>query len=283
MIRVRHSRSEAPRGFSLVEMLVALALGLLLSIGIISLFVSTSRSNKAQAQLARLQESGRFAMSRIVDDLQLANAQYCSNTGGISQIASGGYAYQDGLRAPLIYATAFKLPDNNAAIPPMAGNAYPMVSRLFMRGYECDDKNCKPSVPNGVSGMPAMGINADDRAKRADVLTVRYLSGNGWSAFENGSQQVCNSTGELTSLTIVPKTSTPAKPSDDLPLSHFQDGDLALLADCSAAEVFAVKKAGSVFTPDKTGNVASDAPRCVSASSDARLFDFTRDYLTVSY
>lgn len=72
------SRSTV-RGFTLLEIMVALVLGLLLSIGIVSLFLTTSRTNKLQDGLARLQENGRYAVGRIESDLRMGGAQYCSN------------------------------------------------------------------------------------------------------------------------------------------------------------------------------------------------------------
>ncbi len=62
--------------------MVAMVLGLLVAGGIITVFSSTSSSSKAQTQLARLQEEGRFAISRLGGDLRMANGQYCNNSGG---------------------------------------------------------------------------------------------------------------------------------------------------------------------------------------------------------
>lgn len=80
------SRKQAFRmgaqGFSLIELMIALTIGLLLSGGIIFLFSSTSRVSSSQEAVARLQENGRYAMSMILDDLRMARGQYCSNTGG---------------------------------------------------------------------------------------------------------------------------------------------------------------------------------------------------------
>ena len=92
-------------GLSLIELMIAMVLGLLVAAGIISVFISTSSSNRVQTQLATLQETGRFAIGRISDDLRMANGQYCTNSGGIATpIATSGGTYLDGLRAPTVYA-----------------------------------------------------------------------------------------------------------------------------------------------------------------------------------
>ena len=67
----RASNGSASRGFSLIELMVAMALGLVLSIGVVSLFGSTSMSNKVQNSLARLQENGRYAVARMESDLRM--------------------------------------------------------------------------------------------------------------------------------------------------------------------------------------------------------------------
>jgi type IV pilus assembly protein PilW len=54
----------AQRGVTLIELMVAMLLGLIVAGGIVTVFSSTSSSNKAQTQLARLQEEGRFAIGR---------------------------------------------------------------------------------------------------------------------------------------------------------------------------------------------------------------------------
>jgi type IV pilus assembly protein PilW len=53
------------RGFSLIELLLALALGLIVVTGIVQLFVGNSRSYSVMTGQARLQENGRFALDLI--------------------------------------------------------------------------------------------------------------------------------------------------------------------------------------------------------------------------
>ena len=68
------------RGVSLIELMVAIMLGILVALGIVNIFNTTSSSSLAQSQLARLQEGGRFAITALTSDLRMANAQYCSPT-----------------------------------------------------------------------------------------------------------------------------------------------------------------------------------------------------------
>lgn len=59
-------------GISLVELMVALVVGLLLLGGITQIYVSSQRSYTAIEQLSRMQESGRFAVDAITQDLRRA-------------------------------------------------------------------------------------------------------------------------------------------------------------------------------------------------------------------
>jgi type IV pilus assembly protein PilW len=60
------------RGLSLVELLVAMALGLLLLAGVIQVVLGSKRSYQTGVALAELQESGRFALEAMTQDLRNA-------------------------------------------------------------------------------------------------------------------------------------------------------------------------------------------------------------------
>lgn len=282
------------RGFSLVELMVALVLGILLSIGVISLFGATSKSNKVQTRLARLQENGRYALSRIVSDLQMGGAQYCSGSGGMPVQGNANAPYVDGLRAPLVYLSNLNLPDQTAAPAPAPPVGAPSVllSRFFMRGYDCGANACAPQLPNTM--LPDMDAAVGARARNADVLTVRYLSGRGWgvaakTTTSGGSGIIapiptsttvgCSSDGNFESVYI-----TPQLPLGERKLGDFAPGDDAFLADCSLSQIFAVMPGGDGrLVPNPGANLPGTTPKCPAVSGDARLFDLRLDFTTVTY
>lgn len=63
--RVRVPRKNASAGFSLVELMLALALGIVVVTGIVQLFVGNSQTYNVLNGQARLQENARFAMEFI--------------------------------------------------------------------------------------------------------------------------------------------------------------------------------------------------------------------------
>ncbi|HEX3847342.1 MAG TPA: PilW family protein [Steroidobacteraceae bacterium] len=68
----RRRRARPARGFTLVELMVALAIGLLVTVGILTLLGAMRRTSTSQTGLSTLQENQRIAMSLITDMVQTA-------------------------------------------------------------------------------------------------------------------------------------------------------------------------------------------------------------------
>lgn len=276
-------------GFSLLEIMIALALGLLLSIGIVSLFSNTSHTNKMQDGLARLQENGRFAVTRIEQDLRMFGGQYCSNTVGRSVGTSSGALMLAG-RAPMIYASDLGFPDSGFKSIDAGGNpsdqpasaVYGLSPRWFVQGYSCDDASCTPQLPSGTGQIPDMGLAAGRRVPGSDVLTVRYQRGTGWTVPVNACPIA--STDELVAGTVI----TLNRQEGDDPFDRLKPG-LALITDCISPAVIPVSDvaAGSVTVGNILGagqNVRATGALCAgNRTRDVRLFNFSDDFVTVSY
>ncbi len=280
-------RAHRPQhsGFTLVEVLVAVALGLLLMAGIITLFSGISGTNKVQSGLARLQENGRFALMRMETDMRMAAGQYCSSTTGAS--VKGTTVPVLPSRAPMVYARDLNLPDSNINSIDATGNpttasaaaAYVLSPRWFIQGYTCTTTACTPALTAANTGIPDMGLAVDSRVPGSDVLTVRYLRGSGWTVPLNTCSTPTGGTiAGGTVITVAPQT------GDD-PFN--MTAGLALVSDCIAPAILpisAVNVGSKTLTVD--GNVLAGAPGQLcngSSLRDARLFDFTNDFVTVSY
>jgi len=70
---------KTQRGLSLIELMIAVTLGIFISGGIIQLFVNSKQSYRVQENLSRLQENGRFAMEFITRDIRAAGYFGCLN------------------------------------------------------------------------------------------------------------------------------------------------------------------------------------------------------------
>jgi len=67
------------RGFSLVELLVAITLGAIILAGAVTLFVNNQDTYKTTNALSRLQETARYALDMIVTDIRMAGHFGCAD------------------------------------------------------------------------------------------------------------------------------------------------------------------------------------------------------------
>ncbi|MBB4866606.1 type IV pilus assembly protein PilW [Pseudomonas nitritireducens] len=88
----------AQRGLSLVELLIAMALGLVLLAGVLEVVLGSKRTYQASQGLAELQESGRFALDIIAQDLRAAGFAGACPAGLVnaSGFSAASFALQHG-------------------------------------------------------------------------------------------------------------------------------------------------------------------------------------------
>ncbi len=77
--RIYSSFDGGQRGFTIVEIMVAMLLGLILMAGVISLMVGNKRSFNEQTEMSRLQENARFAVEFLTKDIRMAGYAGCSS------------------------------------------------------------------------------------------------------------------------------------------------------------------------------------------------------------
>lgn len=72
------------KGVSLIEIMVAMIIGLLLTGGAIQLFISNKTTYRLETALARLQENGRFIVDTMAREIRMAGFNGCSSRGNIT-------------------------------------------------------------------------------------------------------------------------------------------------------------------------------------------------------
>jgi type IV pilus assembly protein PilW len=286
-------------GFTLVELMVAIALGILLSVGLVTLFGATSKTNRVQDAMAQLQENGRYAMTRLNNDLRLVGHQTL-NVAGFANTPPGAAANPDGIvdadMAADVYVATINLPDFAAAgLSAPAGwpaaTPWPLSQRYYLQGYECSTGTCAPLPATGTSNdLPVIGTTAGTRLGTADVMSVRYMNSNGWSLSRNELAETTSAGttctgGSLATLTVTPyagNTSvTPNVPPG--PAFNFGNLDLVMLVTGSRAEIFQVTVAGNTLIPvSVVGGTVPCFPTTPSAA-DVQVFNFSKDFVTVTY
>ncbi len=142
---VRHFQ----QGFSLIELLIALALGLAVLVGFSSVFVVAKQSFRFQETTGRLQEDGTFALNSIARDLRMAGYAGCA---GINKTVVG-------LVTTYFPASVLQSgnPDGINGVNPLATfvtttevTTQPFTPDNFIRGFD--------SVPSGMFATGAVPV-----------------------------------------------------------------------------------------------------------------------------
>ena len=261
------ARMRSAAGFSLIELMVAMVLGLFLVAGVVAVFEATSRSNHAQQSLARVLENGRYASQYLADELRMVGNQYCASYA----TALPTKEEVNPLR-PLIVNVK-----DSSLLPkwmPVSGTGpYTVDPGVFVRGYDCDAKGaCTPALPTStedVNVVPAAGKTAGSRAVGTDVITIRYLAGSGAT--------IAGTAGDASAIAM-PSSVNAA------PLSFDKGKAAAMIADCGNAEVIAVDASGTKLSHTAgDGNFIDLLVSSFARTSDARVFNFNRDFVSVTY
>lgn len=81
-------------GLSLIELMIALSIGTLLALGVMSVFLANRESSVVESALSRVQQSGRAAVELVNKDIRRAGYIGCSSIGGRADVAATGFAAQ---------------------------------------------------------------------------------------------------------------------------------------------------------------------------------------------
>ncbi|HET8801859.1 MAG TPA: PilW family protein [Marinobacter sp.] len=77
LYRQQTNRIAGQTGLSLVELIIALALGVVLTLGVAQVFLGSSKTYRTSDAIAYLQENLRFSLSRISRDVRMAGNTGC--------------------------------------------------------------------------------------------------------------------------------------------------------------------------------------------------------------
>lgn len=139
------------RGLTLIELMVAMVLGLLVLLAVIQILVSTRDSHRFQSNLARMQENGRFVVEKMTQAIRMNGFQ-----------GEGGNAW---LLGPLAAS--------NGGLTPLAGsnddtNGSDTLRVAFQGTGDAFVKNCHGQpVPAGNVVLNRFAVNANDELECA--------------------------------------------------------------------------------------------------------------------
>jgi type IV pilus assembly protein PilW len=140
------------RGFSVVELMVAVAISLLLLTGVVSIFVSSKSSYETNERFSRIQENGRFALDALMTDLRASGFVGCA-------------------RQPTYFSTSLKTATTlqwNILAGPVTG--------FEATGTDEWTPTMDSSVSAPLSGSDVLVVRVPMRERLATPLTVNMTS-----------------------------------------------------------------------------------------------------------
>ena len=155
----RPHRRRTSRGFSLIELMVALALAGVLLLGLAVFFVSSSRSYSEADRVSRQIENGRYASSLIAEEIRHAGFY-----GEVKNVVNLPVA-------PPPPSSAIPIPTTSAQIDPCATDIATVKGALPIPIWYVDAPGTPPTcVPDAVSGTDIIVI------RRANTTTIPAAS-----------------------------------------------------------------------------------------------------------
>ncbi len=205
-------RPQAQRGFTIVELMVALLIGLFLLGGMLTLVQDNRRAFASQNQLAQLQDAERLAMTMITDVIQSAGyypdptsntavsalpvagtlaagqalagtynaaspgdtitVRYATTTGDGILNCIGG-TNTTGAVAPLMYTNIFRV-FNGQLICNLNGTDYPLVGTAAANGISINKLQILYGVNNSGSGSSVDSyVNAAAVPNWSNVISIQ--------------------------------------------------------------------------------------------------------------
>ncbi len=247
-MRTRRRPPAALHGFTLVEMMVAIAVGMIVITGIGNVFIKTKRASALQEELARMQENSRYAL-HILDE-EIRNAGYL----GCRHASSIDAEYLD------------------------AGTGYLENFALAIEGYEA--QGTAPDFPFTMDSAaaswdgtpPPPPLDSIRFAPDSDVIVVRYAYGAGLTLADDK---------QLDSNVLVNNISqqTSGCSGGGTRYSGLCPNDRVIISDCERARIFTigtpVLNSGILTVPDASGTawVGENNSTVSFTAADSTLFE----------
>jgi type IV pilus assembly protein PilW len=232
-------RRSTAHGLSLVELLVALALGLVLVVGVATVYLFTKTAFNRQAQLSTLQQSVRTAFEYLGNDARMVGHLGCFTNSSIplpSDLSAANMRtnYQVGIEG---------FDYNNGA-----AGTYPMTSDN--PANETDAAKWRVNAQGtGTKTVPLADLGGG-LTPGSDVLVIRTVVG------QPIRLRADTTTAGASPLKIEAVAGGTCIGSGAAKVSGFCTGSHGLLANCTTARAFSVNSiAGADITPVDAGKV----------------------------
>lgn len=179
-----HPQQLREAGLSLIELMIAMLVGLILIAGVLSVFISSRQSYGVNGAMGKIQENGRFALNFIDHDTRMAGYLGCggSNASIGNQLSSPANA-----TLPYNFSSGIAGFEFTGTGP---GTTYDIPSESPAAGVDAD------WTPNLDTSLPVSGT--DYVVPGSDVLAVRFSPATVTAAYVSASPAPIGSDFTLT-------------------------------------------------------------------------------------
>jgi type IV pilus assembly protein PilW len=159
-------------GLTLVEMMVAMAIGVFLTWGAIQMYASSKRNYTISESMSRLQENGRFALETMEPDIRMAGywGQNANGAGvvkpaGISVTCAGGAAFPTALDT----ATPVEATDDSYTLPCAPNTVARPGSDVLIVRHATGERQAPQPGQIQVRGGPVASALFNDGSAGGDI------------------------------------------------------------------------------------------------------------------
>lgn len=212
------------RGLSLIELMIAMVIGLVLMLGVTQIFIASRAASRLSEGAARTQENARFALDFLQRDLRMAGHFGCVNDQAHLVKNTGDVGYHLGISSGSGDPLDFSVPVQGYEA---AGTA-PGTTLTLGRAW-----SAAQSVPKSIANLKPAPLPG------SDILVLRLMSPEG---------------AVVTGISVAAGATTLTVSSDGmarLKASAAGTPTVFGVADCTRADVFPATISGSTVKVDK--------------------------------
>ena len=160
-----HTVPRRVAGLSLIELMIALLIGIMLVLGMVQVFAASRAAYSLSEGLGRVQENGRFALDFLQRDIRMAGHFGCVNDQAHMRNTPSGLATTFGAHPGLDFFTSIQGYEAGGSAP---GEVLTVPATLATGSTDYS-----PALPAEIAAATANRVNG------SDILALRFLAPEG--------------------------------------------------------------------------------------------------------
>lgn len=215
------------RGFALIELMVAMTIGLFIIGGMVIAYTSSKQTYRVEEGLSRLQENGRFALETISRDIRMADYNGCFSSTGtptntLNSSTSFTYNFTVGIEgneatSGSVWAPTLDTTISGASPPPLGDTD--VITLRIARG-----SGVVPDTPYMNTNSADIHIGNAGALQQFDVVVIADCSGSSIFQITN-----INTSGAGNNIVHNTGIGTPGNTTSDLGKTYKNDAEILVL------------------------------------------------------